>query len=195
MKRARLMMSHMNSAFSDSDYTFIREGATIRVPVNADSLNGYNYCLYNNGNKWYYNFITRIVYVNEGTTEIYLERDVIQTWMFDFTPKACFVEREHVADDSRYAHTVAEPPMDMEYTYANYTEHVFGQDYVVVQTTTFPHYRSTSASDPESLISDGGDSCTGGNYNGLYSSSKNIVYKTSTAQNNPNYSPNMDFFM
>ena len=164
------MLAHMTSAFSDDDYTFIREGAFIRVPVNADSLNGYNYCMYNNGNKWYYNFITQIEYLNENTTAIHLERDVFQTWMFDYDKTACFVEREHVADDSRYAHTVPEPDMPLEYTYNGTTNHNYSPDYVIVETTEYPHYLTATT---EAISA---DAVTGGKYHGIYSAAMFLVF-------------------
>ena len=167
------MLAHMTSAFSDDDYTFIREGAFIRVPVNADSLNGYNYCMYNNGNKWYYNFITQIEYLNENTTAIHLDRDVFQTWMFDYDKTACFVEREHVADDSRYAHTIPEPNMPIEYTYQLASAHVYSPDSVIVQTTEYPHYLTQTV---EAISS---DAVTGGEYHGAYSASKFLVFRVS----------------
>lgn len=167
------MLSHMNTAFSDEDYTFIREGGIVRVPVNADSLNGYNYLMYNNGNKWYYNFITSIEYLNEGTTAIHFTRDVFQTWMFDYDKTACFVEREHVADDSRYAHTVPEPDMPIEYTYQLVQAHVYSPDSVIVQTTEYPHYMTQTI---EAMSS---DPVTGGIYHGAYSASKFLIFRVS----------------
>ena len=167
------MLAHMTSAFSDDDYTFIREGAFIRVPVNADSLNGYNYCMYNNGNKWYYNFITSIEYLNENTTAIHLQRDVFQTWLFDYDKTACFVEREHVADDSRYAHTVPEPDMPIEYTYQTVQAHVYSPDSVIVQTTEYPHYMT------ETIEAVSSDAVTGGIYHGAYSASLFLIFRVS----------------
>lgn len=167
------MLSHMNAAFSDDDYTFIREGGIVRVPVNADSLNGYNYLMYNNGNKWYYNFITSIEYLNEGTSAVHFTRDVFQTWMFDYDKTACFVEREHVADDSRYAHTVPEPDMPLEYTYQSVEEHVYHPNCIIVQTTEYPHYVT------EQLQPMSSDPVTGGKYHGAYSASLFLVFHVS----------------
>lgn len=166
------MLSHMTTAFSDEDYTFIREGGIVRVPVNADSLNGYNYLMYNNGNKWYYNFISSIEYLNEGTTAIHFTRDVFQTWMFDYDKTACYVEREHVADDSKYSHTVPEPNMPIEYTYQTQLEHNYTPMCVVVQTTEYPHYPTQTI---EAMSS---DAVTGGVYHGAYSASKFLIFKT-----------------
>lgn len=172
-EQASEMLSHMSTAFSDEDYTFIREGGIVRVPVNADSLNGYNYLMYNNGNKWYYNFITSIEYLNEGTTAIHFTRDVFQTWMFDYDKTACYVEREHVADDTKYAHTVREPDLPIEYTYQNIQNHAYSPDSVVIQTTEYPHYMTSTV---EAISS---DPVTGGVYHGAYSASLFLIYRVS----------------
>ena len=164
------MMQHMSIALSDVNYTHIREGAPIRVPHNTETLTGCNYLMYNNGGKWYYNFITGIEYINENTSALHLQRDVVQTWMFNWSRKPCFVEREHVADDTRFAHTVPEPSMPLEYMLYNYEEHVFEQDYVVVQTNAYPHYNTS-----ETAV-DGGDTAIGDVYDGVMSASKFIVY-------------------
>lgn len=164
------MLSRMTSALSDDDYTFIREGAPIRVFANADTLNGYNYCMYNNGGKWYYNFITRREYINENCTELTLERDVMQTWMFDYDRTACFVEREHVSDDSMFAHTVPEPNMPLEHTFqGGYVKH-YSPTHIIVQTTEYPHYLTSTV---EAL---GSDAVYGGVYHDAYSAAMFLVY-------------------
>ena len=85
-----------------------------------------------------YNFITSIEYLNEGTTAIHFTRDVFQTWMFDYDKTACYVEREHVADDTKYAHTVREPDLPIEYTYQTIQNQAYSPDSVVIQTTEYP---------------------------------------------------------
>lgn len=62
-------------------------------------------------NKYFYAFITSVEYVNENTTLLTYEIDVMQTWAFAYTLKQCFVEREHTANDSVGANTV---PEDLE---------------------------------------------------------------------------------
>ena len=47
-------------------------------------------------------------YVNENATRITFETDVWQTFMFDIVKKPCFVEREHVNNDTIGLHTVPE---------------------------------------------------------------------------------------
>ena len=74
----------------------------IRVQIPMDLLLDCNYMMFNNarfGSKWFYAFIRKLEYVNEVTTTVTYEIDVLQTWHFDYTPNACFIERAHAASD------------------------------------------------------------------------------------------------
>lgn len=75
----------------------------IRVSGTADSYYNANYLFFQNssfGNKWFFAFITGIKYINNDTTELTYEIDVIQTWQFDWNVLQCFVEREHTLTDN-----------------------------------------------------------------------------------------------
>ena len=105
------------AALGGTDYTYVRMNNAIRVPFNAEKLYTYNYVMYQNANygtKWFYAFIVEVNYVNENMTELVLELDVMQTWYFDYTLKQCFVEREHVNDDTVGAHINPEPNIPYE---------------------------------------------------------------------------------
>lgn len=106
-----------NAYFANkAKYTFsnfgpVRMEKGIRIPRNADDLYDCNYIAFQNANfgtKWFYAFITKIEYVNINMSLVYFELDVMQTWMYDHTLKPCFVEREHVNDDSIGANIVEE---------------------------------------------------------------------------------------
>lgn len=60
--------------------------------------------------KNYYCFITAVNYINDNTTEIEYQIDVIQTFMFDFDFGMCFLEREiiNVSDDLPYSRMLDE---------------------------------------------------------------------------------------
>lgn len=95
--------------------------SSIKVEMNIDALYDCNYLMYMNkhhGTKWFYAFITKLIYINEETTEIVFETDVYQTWLFDVTIKASFVEREHSVTDNFNEHVVPEPFGCEDYTYA-----------------------------------------------------------------------------
>lgn len=59
-------------------------------------------------NKWWYAFVTDVIYVNDNTTEVRFELDVMMTWMGEFTLSPCFVERQHSDRDYIGYNTVPE---------------------------------------------------------------------------------------
>ena len=94
--------------------TYKRKEGVIRFPtgdVSFDELIRYNYVSYKNeayANKTFFAYVKNMRYVNDGMTEIEIETDPFQTWQFDLIYRKCFVEREHVRDDSRGANTIPE---------------------------------------------------------------------------------------
>lgn len=93
------------------NFTYQRKDGVIRVPYCIDDILEYNYVMYRNegfSNKWFYAYITGMEFLNPNTTAISIKTDVFQTWQFDLTYKATFVEREHVNDDTVGANTVPE---------------------------------------------------------------------------------------
>lgn len=91
--------------------SYQRKEERIRFDKSFDELIGYNYCMYQNedySNKWFYAFINRIEYVDDSCSYVYITTDVYQTWMFNYTMKASYVEREHVSDDTIGKHTINE---------------------------------------------------------------------------------------
>ena len=96
---------------NEQSYQRVERGK-MRVEIKAEDLYDCDYLSFQNtsfGNKWFYAFITGVEYVNNVTSEITFEIDVMQTYLFDITVGECFVEREHVVDDSIGANTIAEP--------------------------------------------------------------------------------------
>ena len=83
----------------------------IRVEIPSDNLYDCNYVIFQNtsfGSKWFYAFITSVEYINNAVSEITFEIDVMQTWHFAYTLRACFVEREHSVADPIGGHLVPE---------------------------------------------------------------------------------------
>lgn len=98
--------------FNLSNFTYQRKDSVIRVPLNAEALYNINYVFYQNsefGTKWFYAFVTKIEYVNDNTSFLYIETDVWQTWLFDWHVNECFVERMHVPYDTEGEWTEPEP--------------------------------------------------------------------------------------
>lgn len=87
-----------------TNYSYQRvQRGMARVGIKADNLYDCNYMMFQNtayGNKWFYAFITGVEFVNNETSQITFEIDVMQTWHFDYRPDYCFVEREHSETDN-----------------------------------------------------------------------------------------------
>ena len=94
--------------------TYQRKEGVIRFPtqdISYDDLIRYNYVSYKNkayANKTFFAYVKNMRYINDGMTEIEIETDPFQTWQFDLIYRKCFVEREHVRDDTVGKHTVPE---------------------------------------------------------------------------------------
>lgn len=151
-----------------SDFSYQRKDQIIRYPKDYDKLVGCNYVMYKNAsysNKWYYAFIKKMEYINDGMTALHIETDVIQTWMFDYTVKKSFVEREHCNDDTIGIHTVPEQLETGDYTINNKIKNNdIVEDYRIVVGATVD---ITKASLPN---------VSGSEYNKVYSGIKYFVY-------------------
>lgn len=94
-------LSNVKHTLPANSYQRVDKG-TMRVKLPIESLYNCSYMMFKNSsfeNKWFYAFINSAEYVNNVTTQITYEIDVMQTWFFEFTPGSCFVEREHSATD------------------------------------------------------------------------------------------------
>lgn len=128
--------------FTEQSYTRVNAGH-IRIRVNAETVQNVTYMRFNNrNNKWYYCFVNAINYVNENTTDIFYEIDVMQTWFFQTGHKVnpCYVKREHVpiSEDKLKKHLEPEPISTDVYRFDDITPSSagsFGGYNVVVNTT------------------------------------------------------------
>lgn len=99
-----------NDYFADN-FTYIRKDGRLTVEACMDDIITCNYLIYRNtafGDKWFYAFITRMEFASPNSTHIYFKTDVWQTWQFDINIRKCFVEREHVNNDTIGLHTLPE---------------------------------------------------------------------------------------
>lgn len=121
-----------------SNLSYQRKDSFIRFPRHIDEILHCNYVMYrnpiNNSSKWIYAFITNMVYINDEVTEIYIETDVLQTYLFDYNVKTSFIEREHVTSDNRGEHLLEEGLQLGEYVCNIHTKAMWGDStyYVVV---------------------------------------------------------------
>lgn len=86
-----------------TNVSYQSESKTFRCKDEVDSIRQYNYIMWQNtaySNKWFYGFIKKMTWVSGGYTDVEFEVDPLQTYMFDITVKASFVEREHTNNDT-----------------------------------------------------------------------------------------------
>lgn len=91
------------SNFNFDDCSYLRKDNVLKVPVHLDDIWNCNYLMYRNTNfntKWFYAFIVNKEYISDNCTACTIQTDVFQTWMFDYTFKRSFVEREMIAVSS-----------------------------------------------------------------------------------------------
>ena len=107
--------------FSAQSYQRVNKG-TLRLQVTADDIYDYNYLMFRNasyGSKWFYAFINKVNYINDNTSEIEYELDVIQTWLFEAVLEPSYIDREHSATDVIGENLAPEPVKLGEYYCSN----------------------------------------------------------------------------
>lgn len=112
-------MAYTNILITSHMYQRINDGV-LRINRKSDNIYDYNYMMFKNvgyvsgstidyADKWFFAFIKEVQYVNEQACNVIYEIDEIQTWWFETTLKACYIEREHSASDVIGEHTLTEP--------------------------------------------------------------------------------------
>lgn len=154
--------------------TYIREHDVITVGINADVLDaaGVNYCRFINpqaGNFFRYCFIDQVEYVAPETSRLHIRIDAFVNNIGSINYNQCFVEREHVANDTRGLHTLPEDIphenmvcnsvlYDMVSSISARTENVFNSHYLAAIFMTEPVFTSE------------------GNYDGFIGGNANCAY-------------------
>lgn len=142
--------------FAAQSYQRVQKGA-LRIGLKADDLYDCNYLMFQNtayGNKWFYAFVTGVEYVNNETSEVSFEIDVMQTWCFDYDVKMSFVEREMSVTDKIGDNLVPENLEIGDYIYKDLGLTSLFNLYQIVIAATFD----------ENM-----DDATGGMYGGVFS--------------------------
>lgn len=102
------MLDHRIKTYDKCYY--VRDGI-VNIDAWADDIYSANYMMFQNSafsDKWFYAFITEVRYENNRTAEVHYTIDLWQTWWMDCKVGECFVEREHVLDDTVGLHTIPE---------------------------------------------------------------------------------------
>ena len=134
--QANYFLSKSNQQNTFTDFTYVKEDGSVKVPRGRDTLYSCNYLMFKNKDftdKWFYGFITKLEYVNPETTKVHFELDVFQTWQFDFEFRTSYVVREHTRrwnpDGSPVINTIDE---GLDY----------GTDYETVKVEHFQPYKN-----------------------------------------------------
>lgn len=113
---------YFKRSFSVNTYQRVNLGV-FEANCKADDIYDCNYMAFQNtnfGDKWFYAFINSVEYVNNQTTRVNFEIDVMQTYLFDAELEYCYVEREHSASDEVGDNILPEPVSLGEYLYQDY---------------------------------------------------------------------------
>lgn len=161
-----------------TDFSYQRKDKFIRVPDDYDTIKNCNYVMYQNtqnSSKWYYAFIDKIEYSNNEKSDIYITTDVIQTYLFDYTIKPSFIEREHVSDDTIGLNILPEGLDTGEYICNGLTldtnmDNLLFDLVYVLGATTYPNMDTAEESQAGSGV-----------YNGIYSGVKYFQYDSTSA--------------
>lgn len=96
------LRSQAHFVSEQSDLSFIRETREMDIKLPYGTVIQTNYLAFQNpdySNKWFFAFIDNVEFVSPSTTRITFSVDELATWFDDWTPKSCFVVREHTNND------------------------------------------------------------------------------------------------
>lgn len=105
-----LLNSTEHFVASNNKYSFIQP-SSIFVEFTYNQCLQSNYIAFQNpaySNKWYFAFIDDVIYKGDRNTEIKFTIDAWTTWFQYWNTKECFVQREHVIDDTIGINTIPE---------------------------------------------------------------------------------------
>lgn len=102
-KMLELCRSNTHLVASKDDYSFIRNTGGIKTSFTYNQCLQANYIAFQNkdySNKWFFAFIDEVIYRGENNTEIRYTVDAWSTWYDNWTKKNCFINRQHVLNDT-----------------------------------------------------------------------------------------------
>lgn len=106
-----LALCRANAVASADNYSFLRPTGTIFVGFTYSQCLQANYIAFQNpdyDNKWFFAWIDDVIYKSNQNCELKFTIDAWSTWFEKWTPKKCFINRQHVNDDTIGLHTVPE---------------------------------------------------------------------------------------
>ena len=108
-----ILNSNEHYVSSSNTFSFIggKNTKIISTPFTYEQCLQSNYIAFQNpsySNKWFFAFITNVIYKSNGNTQIEFEIDAWSTWFENWVKKPCYIIREHVNNDTIGANTVPE---------------------------------------------------------------------------------------
>lgn len=128
-----LLLSQNHLVAQANDYSFLRPTNTIMVGFTYEQCLQANYIAFQNpdySNKWFFAWIDDVIYKGDKNTEITFTIDAWSTWFDKWNKKVCFINRQHVNDDTIGLHTIPENLDVGEVVEENLVEdEAYGNDY------------------------------------------------------------------
>lgn len=93
------------------NYSFLRNTGTIMAGFTYEQCLQANYIAFQNpdySNKWFFAWIDDVIYKGNRNTEITFTIDAWSTWFDKWQKKVCFINRQHVNNDTIGLHTIPE---------------------------------------------------------------------------------------
>ena len=106
-----LLTSQSHFVAQAENYSFLRPTGTIMAGFTYEQCLQANYIAFQNpdySNKWFFAWIDDVIYKGDKNTEITYTVDAWSTWFDNWTKKPCFINRQHVNDDTIGLHTIPE---------------------------------------------------------------------------------------
>lgn len=106
-----LELCQANLVAQADNYSFLRPTGSIMAGFTYAQCLQANYIAFQNPdytNKWFFAWIDDVIYKGDKNTEITFTVDAWSTWFDKWQKKTCFINRQHVNDDTIGLHTIPE---------------------------------------------------------------------------------------
>lgn len=106
-----LELCQANLVAQADNYSFLRPTGSIMAGFTYAQCLQANYIAFQNpdySNKWFFAWIDDVIYKGDRNTEITFTVDAWSTWFDKWQKKVCFINRQHVNNDTIGLHTIPE---------------------------------------------------------------------------------------
>lgn len=106
-----LELCQANLVAQADNYSFLRQTGSIMAGFTYAQCLQANYIAFQNpdySNKWFFAWVDDVIYKGDKNTEITFTIDAWSTWFDKWQKKVCFINRQHVNNDTIGLHTIPE---------------------------------------------------------------------------------------